>query len=43
MVTLHFPGIMEAGGLEGVKADGWLSHKKGKEIPGARWMGSADV
>lgn len=27
MVTVHFPGIMGAGGLEGVKADGWLSHK----------------
>lgn len=27
MVTVHFPGIMEAGGLGGVKADGWLSHK----------------
>ena len=27
MVTVRFPGIMEAGGLGGVKADGWLSHK----------------
>lgn len=27
MVTLPFPGIMEAKGLGGVKADGWLSHK----------------
>lgn len=28
MVTMCFIGILEAGGLEGVKADGWLSHKQ---------------
>lgn len=27
MVTVHFPGIMEARGLGGVKADAWVSHK----------------
>ena len=27
MVTVRFPGTMVAGGLGGVKADGWLSHK----------------
>lgn len=27
MATACFPGIVEAGGFGGVKADGWLSHK----------------
>lgn len=27
MVTAGFQGIREAEGLEGVKADGWLSHE----------------
>lgn len=27
MATAGFQGIGEAGGLQGVKADGWLSHE----------------